>query len=227
MTSHIDGRLFFIIPWLGYSWIGTTDTDFRIDPGEARATADDIDYLVKSAAGYFPSVSQTEIFWTNAGVRALVMKGGKESAISRRHRILSEPGLVSVLGGKITGYRAIAEDAIDAVCRQLKTRVRCRTATEPLPGARGQVSSNGHLHALYGSRAADVLRLVEEDPRLGERLSPEYPDIAAQVVFAVREEQCVHADDFIFRRTLLGFSRDQGAAARAAVERWIAAATVQ
>jgi glycerol-3-phosphate dehydrogenase len=80
------------------------------------------------------------------------------------------------------------------------------------------------LQALYGSRAADVLRLAEADPQLGERLAPDYPDIAAQVVFAVREEQCVSVDDFIFRRTLLGFSADQGAAARPAVERWIAQA---
>jgi glycerol-3-phosphate dehydrogenase len=227
LTSHIDRRLFFVIPWLGYSWIGTTDTDFRKDPGEARATDEDVDYLVKSAAAYFPQVSAADVFWTKAGVRALVMKHGNESSISRRHRIISEPGLVSVLGGKITGYRAIAEDASDAVCRQLRARARCRTAAEPLPGGRTAVSGDDHLHALYGSRATDVLRLIEEDPRLGERLAPQYPDFAAQVVFAVREEQCVQPDDFIFRRTLLGFSRDQGASARAAVERWIAAAKVQ
>ena len=79
-----------------------------------------------------------------------------------------------------------------------------------MPGARAAVSGDDHLHVLYGSRAAEVLRLIEENPRLGERLAPDYPDIAAQVVFAVREEQCVNPDDFIFRRTLLGFSRDQG-----------------
>ena len=222
LISPVDGRLFFVIPWLGYSWIGTTDTDFREDPGEARATEADVDYLVRSAAGYFPQMRKAEVYWTIAGVRALVMKGGKESSISRRHRIVSEPGLVSVLGGKITGFRAIAEDAVDAVCRQLGVREACRTADEPLPGARSVMAGDGHLQALYGSRAAEVLRLAESDPRLGERLGPEYPDIAAQVVFAVREEQCVRAEDFIFRRTMLGFSRDQGRGALAAVERWIA-----
>jgi glycerol-3-phosphate dehydrogenase len=222
LTSHIDRRLFFIIPWLGYSWIGTTDTDFRDDPGEARATPEDVDYLLQSAAAYFPQVRAADVFWTNAGVRALVMKHGNESAVSRRHRIVSEPGLISVLGGKITGYRAIAEDATDAVCRQLRSRARCRTDAEPLPGGQGGTREGGHLQALYGSRAADVLRLAEADPRLAERLAPDYPDIAAQVVFAVREEQCISVDDLIFRRTLLGFSPDQGAGARPAVERWIA-----
>src|SRR5262249_37742268 len=104
---------------------------------------------------------------------------------------------------------------------QLRSRAKCRTAAEPLPGARGDASGGGHLPALYGSRAAEVLYLAGSNPRLRERLAPEYPDIAAQVVFALREEQCVNADDFIFRRTMLGFSHDQGAAARAAVERWI------
>jgi glycerol-3-phosphate dehydrogenase len=223
LISPVDGRLFFVIPWLGYSWIGTTDTDFREDPGEARATEEDVEYLRESAAGYFPAAAGAEVYWTNAGVRALVMKGGKESSISRRHRIVSRPGQVSVLGGKITGYRAIAEDATDAVCRQLGVRRRSATAAEPLPGARGP-APNGHLGALYGSRARDVLRLVERDPRLAGRLAPEYPDIAAQVVFAVREEQCVRAEDFIQRRTLMGFSHDQGRKALAAVERWMAEA---
>jgi glycerol-3-phosphate dehydrogenase len=221
LTSHIDRRLFFIIPWLGYSWIGTTDTDFREDPGRAVATAEDVEYLLESAAAYYPDVRAADVFWTNAGVRALVMKRGKESAVSRRHRIVSEPGLVSVLGGKITGYRAIAEDATDAVCRQLRVRARCRTAVEPLPGARGDTKHDGYLYSVYGSRAAEILRLAQQDPRLGGKLAPGYPDIAAQVVFALREEQCATADDFIFRRSLLGFSHDQGAAARAAVQQWI------
>ena len=223
MLSHLDRRLFFVIPWLGYSWIGTTDTDFRDDPGEARATAQDIEYLQESAADYFPQ-AQPEVLWTTAGVRALVMKDGSESSISRRHHIVSEPGLVSVLGGKITGYRAIAEDATDAVCRQLGTRRPCLTAREPLPGAQGVIERGDHLDALYGSRAAEVRSLARQDPRLAGRLAADYPDIAAQVVFAAREEQCATAEDFIMRRTLLGFTRDQGAKAREAVAGWLAAA---
>jgi glycerol-3-phosphate dehydrogenase len=181
-----------------------------------------VDYLKRSAADYFQGVGEAEVYWTNAGGRALVRTGGRDSSISRRHKIRSEPGLVSVLGGKITGYRAIARDATDAVCRQLRVSRKCRSAEEPLPGARGTISGDGHLQTLYGSRANDVLRLVAADPQLGERLAPEYPDIAAQVVFAVREEQCARAEDFIMRRTLLGFSRDQGRRALPAVQRWLA-----
>ena len=221
LVSRIDGRLFFMIPWLGYSWIGTTDTDFKDDPADAHASAADVNYLQRSAADFFPAARDAEVYWTNAGVRALVMKGGRESSVSRRHRIVAQPGLISVLGGKITGYRAIAEEAVDAACRQLRAPRKCRTAEEPLPGARGGTSGAGHLESLYGSRAAEVEKLEAADPRLAEPLSPEYPDIAAQVVFAAREEQCHKPEDFLMRRTLLGFSRDQGRAALPAVERWL------
>jgi glycerol-3-phosphate dehydrogenase len=228
LFSKIDGRLFFAIPWLGYSWIGTTDTDFSDDPGQARATTADVDYTFESVRQFLPAIDYDQIFFSNAGVRALVMEEGSESSVSRMHRIANGaqegiPGLISVLGGKLTGYRAIAEEATDAVCQILGTRQSCRTADLPLPGAR-QASSIvvtaplsqetvDHLHRLYGARAVEVLRLASTDEQLGAKLSPSYPDIAAQVIFAVREEQCVRLSDFIWRRTLLGFSHDQGLSA--------------
>jgi glycerol-3-phosphate dehydrogenase len=128
---------------------------------------------------------------------------------------------VSVLGGKLTGYRAIAEEVLDVVCSKLGVKSPCRTATTPLPGGRhvpqavatpslvdGETA--GHLSGLYGSRAAEVIRLAASDGRLRERLAPGYPDIAAQVKHAVRSEQCLRLSDFILRRTALGFSHDQG-----------------
>jgi glycerol-3-phosphate dehydrogenase len=73
-----------------------------------------------------------------------------------------------------------------------------------------------HLESLYGGRAAEVARLAAGDQALARPLAPEYPDIAAQVVFAARTEQCVRLSDFLLRRTLLGFSPDQGTRAVAA-----------
>ncbi len=133
LISHLDGRLFFVIPWMGYTWVGTTDTDFDGDPGEARATCEDIDYLLKSAGAYFPALATAEVHWTNSGVRALVLKEGDPSRVSRMHRIEHSPGLVSVLGGKITGYREIAEDAVDTVAKSLGNSAKCVTAANPLP----------------------------------------------------------------------------------------------
>jgi glycerol-3-phosphate dehydrogenase len=136
LFSEIDKRLFFVIPLRGFAWIGTTDTDFTGDPGEAAATPDDIDYLVRSARAFVPAIDAKQVFWTNSGVRALVMQPGSESSVSRMHRIDTAPGLVSVLGGKITGYRAIAQDATDAAARALGAKAPCVTAERKLPGKR-------------------------------------------------------------------------------------------
>lgn len=221
LTSPLDGRLFFVIPWLGYSWVGTTDTDFNDDPATAIATPEDIRYLLDSAVHYFPALHRARIHWTNAGVRALVMRPGSESSVSRLHRILADrPGLISVLGGKITGYRAIAQEVTDLACRRLGLARRCDTAETPLPGGRAPCGQS-HLESIYGCRAAEVLKLVETDPRLGERLAPDYPDIAAQVVFSVRQEYCLRVSDFMLRRSLLGFQPDQGIRALPAVAAWM------
>ena len=104
--------------------------------GTATATDDDVAYLMRSAGDYIPRLKDAEVYWTNAGVRALVKQDGSESSVSRAHKIESSPGLVSVLGGKITGYRAIAEEAADAVAAQLKSAAKSTTAERPLPGAR-------------------------------------------------------------------------------------------
>lgn len=233
--SPVDGRLMFVIPWLGYSWIGTTDTDFTGDPATAQATFEDVDYMLRSVTEFFPTLDPTRIYFSNAGVRALVKDEGSESSVSRVHRIADgaragAENLISVLGGKITGYRAIAEEVVDAACAKLKTHAPCLTARNPLPGARRDVQSSdvssaglnsetiAHLFNLYGSRACALLHLAASCERLREPLSPHAPDIAAQVVFAARTEQCARLVDFLLRRTLLGFTQDQGqsAVARAA-----------
>jgi len=171
-------------------------------------------------------------------VRALVMKGGSESSVSRLHAIKDEaasgvPGLISVLGGKITGYRAIAEEATDRVCRALGVSRACATAARPLPGASPSTAPpiatpppaalQAHLTALYGTRAADVMQLATADRSLAVRLTPSSLDIAAQVIFAVRAEQCLRLSDFLLRRTRLGFSADQGLSAAPRVAELMAA----
>lgn len=135
LFSPLDGRLFFVIPLLGKTWIGTTDTDYPDDPTNVRAESDDVEYLLRSVEPFFPAVRSLPIYSTNAGVRALVRQEGSESSVSRVHRIEeTQPGMFSVLGGKITGYRAIAQEASDAVAACLGISAACRTASEPLPG---------------------------------------------------------------------------------------------
>ncbi|MBM3788210.1 MAG: glycerol-3-phosphate dehydrogenase/oxidase [Acidobacteria bacterium] len=187
LFSPVDGRLFFVIPLLGNTWIGTTDTDFPGDPFDARAERADVEYLYRSAEAYFPAVRGLPLHSTTSGVRALVKQGGSESSVSRVHKIEhTAPDTIAVLGGKITGYRAIAEEAAGTVCRDLRHSAKCRTATEPLPGAAASDS-------LYGSRQSDADRL-------------------GTATLAAREEFCVHIDDYMFRRAPFAFHPGLGAA---------------
>lgn len=240
LSSAVDERLFFAIPWLGYTWIGTTDTDFDDDPSRVRAEAEDVEYLLKSVQPYLPEMEAKPIYFTNAGVRALVREEGSESSVSRLHRISGEAearrrGLIEILGGKLTGYRAIAEEVTDLAARLLGVRLPCTTATTPLPGARGSaagvsVSASttassdlvAHLQSRYGSRASEILGLIAENPALGAPLAPAYRDVAAQVVFAVRTEHAVRLVDVLLRRMGLGFTPDQGQAAAPAAADWMA-----
>lgn len=220
----------FLIPWLGHSWIGTTDTDFTDDPATVNATAKDVDYMLRSVSEYFPTLDTARIYFSNAGVRALVKEEGSESSVSRMHRISDgarsgAENLISVLGGKITGYRAIAEEAVDVACSKMNVDTACVTARNPLPGARNDQKSTdvsnarledqtvAHLVSLYGNRSSEVIQLASSHECLREPLSPHTPDIAAQVIFAARTEQCARLVDFLLRRTLLGFSQDQGQSA--------------
>jgi glycerol-3-phosphate dehydrogenase len=220
LFSAIDRRLLFAIPRAGQTWIGTTDTDYDGDPAAAQATRGDVEYLLSSVRGMFPALQMHDVLYTTAGVRALVTERGRPSAVSRMHKVvdgLPLPGTISVLGGKITGYRAIAEDVTDAVCRRLGNSRRATTADVPLPGAREGSAASADpsdaltfLRGLYGTRAGDVVALAQSAAGLDRQLSPCYPDIGAQVLFAVRSEHCLRLSDFIRRRTLLGASADQG-----------------
>ena len=196
LFSPVDGRLFFVIPLLGTTWISTTDTDFREDPGTVRADDEDIEYLLRSVEPFFPDVRRLALYSTSAGVRALVKQEGSESSVSRLHKVEeTEPGVISVLGGKITGYRAIAEDAADAVCRLVGVGAKCSTAVRPFPGT-------GDAATVYGSRRAGVEALVGE-----------FGAVGAEAVFAAREEYCRHVDDYLFRRAPHAFAADFGASA--------------
>jgi glycerol-3-phosphate dehydrogenase len=220
LRSPLDRRAFFAMSWMGLGWIGTTDTDYGDDPAAVRACAHEIRYLLDSAADYLPQATAVRCHWSCAGVRALVRRAGPESRSSRMHRIVEGPaGLVSIIGGKITGYRAIAEEVTDRVCREIGVRARAVTARQPLPGACSRPSSSDHLAAIYGGRADQVRELARGESCLNEPLSPQYPDIAAQVVHAVRKEHCLRLEDFMLRRSFLGFRPDRGRCAAEAVSR--------
>ncbi len=239
LFTKSDGRLFFIIPWNNNSLIGTTDTDYSGDLEHVNANRSDTEYLVSETRNYFPQFRPENIYYTVAGLRPLVSNGkNAESNTSRAHKLIDHEyrdkvqGLVSILGGKITAYRAIAEETVDLVCRKLQMTVPCTTAQTPLPGAPGinleqmvqiaqennlSVKTIAHLAGIYGSRLSQVLALVKADSQSGNPIHPGYPDIRAQIKHAVVEEEALTVSDFMLRRSLLGLGPTQGEDTVAAV----------
>jgi glycerol-3-phosphate dehydrogenase len=249
LFAESDNRLFFVIPWLGYAWVGTTDTDFKNELESVRADREDVEYLVASVKQVFPNADWDKIFFTNAGVRSLVMKetsqGISESAVSRKHAIVDfekKQGLknyLSVVGGKLTAYRGIAEEATDAALKKLGLKCEGQTASTKLPGAQFEgsfeqfiltmaeegttiglsVAQVKYLSTLYGSRITEIFEIVRANPALAQPLHSAYPDVRAQVKHAVEREQCLTLCDFMMRRCGLYFSKDQGQQAIEAASR--------
>lgn len=210
LFSPVDGRLFFVIPLFGQTWIGTTDTDFTGDPATASADDADIEYLLRSVEPFFPTVRELPVYSTFAGVRALVRQPGSESSVSRMHRVEETPkGVVSVLGGKITGYRDIAEEASDAVCAKLGINASCRTGEVPLPGS--GAAPEGRWGQIYGSAGSAIAAIAAGSAGTGRVLDSGSGLTAAEVLYAVRREHCRRAADFLYRRTPSAFTADMGA----------------
>jgi glycerol-3-phosphate dehydrogenase len=233
LFSKSDGRLFFVIPWGNYSLIGTTDTDYSGDLDQLYATAADVEYLVTETKHYFPGFKKEDIYYTTAGLRPLVAAGDKASSdTSRAHKLVDHelksglPGFITVLGGKITAYRAIAEEAVDLVGKKLGKNIKCTTASTKLSGAETAstraikqyaeeniLSSEtvSYLSSLYGARLTTVLKYIGSDKRMIQPIGDTYPDILAQVKYAIEEEEAVTLSDFIMRRSTAGLAPTQGA----------------
>ncbi|MBM3157464.1 MAG: glycerol-3-phosphate dehydrogenase/oxidase [Chloroflexi bacterium] len=226
-----DGRVFFVIPWQGYSLIGTTDTDYAGNLDAVEANAADVNYLLTEARRIFPAINANDIFYTSAGLRALAYSSRKPTNVSRSHKLVDHErkdgvkGFVSVLGGKITAYRAVAEQAVDLICGKLGAQAKCSTARTPLPGTPSvpesavqqaaqeqglSVEIVTHLSALYGSRYVQVLDIAKRNPQGTRHLCPHGKDILAQVQHAVENEGALTVGDFMLRRSMAGMNSCQG-----------------
>jgi glycerol-3-phosphate dehydrogenase len=232
LFAKSDKRLFFVIPWGENSLVGTTDTDYHGDLDAVYADATDTDYLFNELRHYFPHFERENIRYTMAGLRPLFAAQGKsESDTTRSHRIIDHErkggieNLFSVIGGKITAYRAVAEETVNMVCRKLGVNARCQTDLTPLPGAPEveqetmveAAKSSGlsmdvitHLASLYGSRYSEVLDLVSRDKRLGQSICQGGRDILAQIRYSVERECALTVGDFLLRRTAMGLESSQG-----------------
>jgi glycerol-3-phosphate dehydrogenase len=230
-----DGRPFFIIPWNGLVLIGTTDTRFEGDPATARATEAEVAYLLEATRGVFPRTApeRRHVLYAYAGVRPLPRQGLRETAaITRRHHVrqhASLRGLYNVVGGKLTTFRSLAEEAVDQVVARLGRRgARCATAAAALPGGGAtpldvetelqrfpalSALTRRHLADAYGTRAERVAALVLAEPALAEPVCAWSHAIGAEVVYAFQEEFAGSLADVLFRRCMAGLGPDLGRAA--------------
>ena len=232
VEAAADGRPFFIIPWYDQYLIGTTDIRYDGDLDKIRASEAEVDYLLAETNRVFPRahLSRNDIHYAYAGVRPLPFKQkGPESAITRRHIIKRNTdiaeGLVSIVGGKLTTYRSLAEQAVDKVGKILGRRLPpCRTRDSLLPGAFGldeartTLESSGLLSPegverlvdVYGGRATRMVALCDSEPSLARPLDEGGRMLAAEVCFAMREEFALTLSDIVFRRMMIGLDADQG-----------------
>lgn len=217
-----DKRSLFVIPWVSngdgtykYTYIGTTDTDFKGSVNDPQCTKDDIDYVLRALnAAVNTGVTESDVTAVWSGLRPLVQTSdgeavkGRTADLSRRHRVTtSTNGVVTVTGGKLTTYREMSQDAVDAVMQLLGSRRRCSTQRLSLRGsARFSPTKNAsdlvrHIESRYGTDANQIYALIESDPRLATVLIEGLPYVKAEAIFAVTHEMATTLDDVLSRRT--------------------------
>jgi glycerol-3-phosphate dehydrogenase len=235
-----DGRMIFAIPRGRITYLGTTDTDYKGDKDKVIASKQDVQYLLNAANETFPStlltLADVESSW--AGLRPLIHEEGKSaSELSRKDEIFeSATGLISIAGGKLTGYRKMAERVVDKVVELNFSDQKfgeCKTSTLTLPGGdfqnygevkkletelagrlgalnlRGNEATN--LAHLYGRQALMLVDYLEN--HITE--NPESDLILAKAWFAIHYEMSIYPLDFIIRRSgLIFFNRPK-------IVRWI------
>jgi glycerol-3-phosphate dehydrogenase len=215
-----DSRVLFLVPWHGHVIVGTTDTPYDGDTRHPVTDDADVAYLTSEVLTYL-DVDELDAISAWAGLRALVgAPGGSTARASREHRVIeTAPGYVRVAGGKLTGYRSIAEDVVD---RLYGRRSRSRHGTEDvmlhgsgiasdlIDGVATELASLGAPESLapdlvrrYGTTVREVLDLAHRDPALAARIAEGW--LAAEVVHAVRSESAATITDFIQRRTRIAW----------------------
>jgi glycerol-3-phosphate dehydrogenase len=202
-----DGRVLFAIPWHNHTLVGTTDTPIDAPSYEPRPLEEEIAFVLETAGQYLSRPpTREDILSIYVGIRPLVKapagSTSKTSALSRDHTIhIDESGLLSIVGGKWTTYRHMAEDAVNhgMTLGNLK-EMPCATHDLHVHGYDEHPELLGEL-AVYGSDAAAIKALAFAEPTLAQQLHPSLPYIAAEVVWAAREEMARTVDDVLARRT--------------------------
>jgi glycerol-3-phosphate dehydrogenase len=234
-----SGRRVMVLPWRGKSLIGITDEFYDGPLDRIRPTLSEVKTLLEDANGFLPTARLTidDVEHSYAGARPLIYRPGKSASdLSRAYKIFDHgkssgiPGMLSVVGGKLTTSRSLAEAVTDLAAKQLGKRARCQTEHLPIGGgdigsveeylarqrelAQGLVDPEAlaELVHSYGSAYVDVLDYVRKDARLGQRITPKLPFILAEVHYGAEHEMASCIADVALRRTDSGNLGDPGGA---------------
>ncbi|WP_010532146.1 glycerol-3-phosphate dehydrogenase/oxidase [Lentibacillus jeotgali] len=227
-----DGRMIFAIPRNKKTYVGTTDTSYEGDIAHPHMTEDDRDYLLDAINYIFPSLNMTkdDVDSSYAGLRPLIAEEGEDDPdeISRKDEIfVSDSGLISMAGGKLTGYRKMAEDAVDEVVKQLKEEygiLYSESETEHLPISGGEVGGSKGFQQFkerkiaeaadlgiaeetaiflvqkYGANVNQIFELFQGEKAQAEKAGIE-PIVFAELRYALDNEMAYKPVDFFVRRT--------------------------
>jgi glycerol-3-phosphate dehydrogenase len=231
LEARTDSRPFFVIPWNNNYLIGTTDVRFDSDPDRVRVESWEANYLLNETNRAFPEAKLTRqhVLYGYAGVRPLPYTIDKsEKKITRRHFLRRHPqheNLISIVGGKLTTFRSLAEECVDLVYRIMrKPSPRCVTAEAGLPGLARLMSIDAaqipasplpekvriRQSRIYGLAGLDLANLCYRVPALSEPINDAGDAIGAEVVYAFQNELAATLTDCLMRRMMLGLDRDMG-----------------
>lgn len=212
----------FLEPWQDdLAFIGTSDEPYQGDLASPVATEDDIAAMLAKVNQFLRTpLERGDVVSSWAGLRPLVAPehdGGESKDVSRRHLLVERAGILTITGGKLTSYRAMAEHTVDAAMHQLGRRARCVTRELRLEGCRdlptsGEVEELAyalgstradarHLMRRHGANVPYLLQLVRERPELAGRLHPERPYLAVEAAWAASHEQALDVESVLERRT--------------------------
>ncbi|CAN5477666.1 FAD-dependent oxidoreductase [soil metagenome] len=220
-----DGRVVFAIPFGDKVFVGTTDNDYADLKHEPVLEPSEVDYLLETLQPYLDKTpDRADVQAGFGGIRPLIVSSRADTkTLLRDHEVEHDDtsGLLSLLGGKWTTYRLMAQDAIDRVAELLKSSVRSTTETHYLVGGENYRFEDWqtlqkkyvlpadvcqHLMRTYGNRAEHVAKLAQQNPALAEKLTDSQPFINAEIVYQVREEMAVTLRDVLARRWRLELS---------------------
>ena len=214
-----NGRMMFVLPWLGQTLIGTTDNTYdERELDHVKPSEEDVDYLLDATNAFFEtSLTASDVAGAYAGVRPLISTGDPKKSvdISRKAELYeTSSGMITITGGKLTTWRRMAKMTVDRIVEREGRDAPCRTHEIPLgmavaagdlPRVEGvRDDAYQRLADRYGYAAHEVLGVARERGEWAQPILPGHPDLLAEAVFATRREQAQSVGDVLLRRTRLG-----------------------